>query len=102
MTKERQHYTADEKIAALRRHHLDKVPVSELCTELGIAPSMFYRWQKDLFEGGAQVFVRQRHDEIEKRDRRISALEAKLVAKNEVVAELLEEHVRLKKSHGEA
>jgi transposase-like protein len=102
MSKERQHYTAAEKIAALRRHHLDKEPVSALCTELCIAPSMFYRWQKDLFEGGAQVFVHTRNDELEKRDRRISELEAKLVIKNEVVSELLEEHVRLKKAHGEA
>ena len=102
MTKERQYYTAQEKVSALRRHHLDKVPVSDLCTELSIAPSMFYRWQKDLFENGAQVFVQVRNDEIGKRDRRIKDLEAKLITKNEVVAELLEEHVRLKKSHGEA
>jgi hypothetical protein len=27
MRKERQHYTADEKAAVLRRHLLDKVPV---------------------------------------------------------------------------
>ena len=57
MSKDRQRYTAAEKIAALRRHHLDKVPVSALCTELGVAPSIFYRWQKDLFEGGAQVWA---------------------------------------------
>ena len=29
MKKERKHYTAEEKVAILRRHFLDKVPVSE-------------------------------------------------------------------------
>jgi len=33
--------------------------------------------------------------------KRIAKLEAKLVQKNEVVAELLEEHVKLKKELGE-
>jgi hypothetical protein len=31
MKNERKHYTAEEKVAILRRHLLDKVPVSELC-----------------------------------------------------------------------
>jgi hypothetical protein len=29
MRKERNHYTAEEKVAILRRHLLDKVPVSD-------------------------------------------------------------------------
>ena len=36
MRKERKHYTAEEKVAILRRHLLDKVPVSDLCEELGL------------------------------------------------------------------
>ena len=38
MRKERQHYTAEEKVAILRRHLLDKVPVSDLCEEKGLQP----------------------------------------------------------------
>jgi hypothetical protein len=30
MRKEREHYTSEEKVAILRRHLLDKVPVSDL------------------------------------------------------------------------
>jgi len=33
MKKERKHYTPEEKVAVLRRHLLDKVPVSDLCEE---------------------------------------------------------------------
>ena len=46
MRKERKHYTAEEKVAVLRRRHLlDKVPVSDLCEELSLKPTVFYRWQ---------------------------------------------------------
>jgi transposase-like protein len=101
MARERKHYSAEDKVTALRRHFLDKVPISQLCTELDVAPSMFYRWQKEFFENGTRVFIQARDDDTKKRDQRIEQLEAKLTAKNEVVAELLEEHVRLKKSIGE-
>ena len=56
MRKERKHYTAEEKVAILRRHLLDKVPVSDLCEELGLRPRCFYRWQKEFFENGAAAF----------------------------------------------
>jgi integrase len=44
MRKERKHFTPEEKVATLRRHLVDKVPVSELCEELGLRPTVFYRW----------------------------------------------------------
>jgi transposase len=56
MTKERDHYTGEEKVAILRRHLLDKVPISDLCDELGLQPTVFYRWQKEFFENGAAAF----------------------------------------------
>jgi len=59
MRKERKHYTAEEKVAILRRHLLDKVPVSDLCEELGLQPTVFYRWQKEFFENGAPLSRRR-------------------------------------------
>ena len=59
MRKERKHFTPEEKVAILRRHLVDKVPVSELCEELGLRPTVFYRWQKELFENGAAAFQSQ-------------------------------------------
>ena len=56
MRKERKHYTAEEKVGVLRRHLLDKAPVSNLCEELGLQPTVFYRWQKEFFENGAAAF----------------------------------------------
>jgi len=54
--KERRHFTGQEKVAILRRHLLEKVPVSDLCEEHRINPTLFYRWQKEWFEQGAVVF----------------------------------------------
>src|SRR3989442_761515 len=50
MRKERKHYTAEEKVGILRRHLLDKVPVSDLCEELGLQPTVFYRWQNKFYD----------------------------------------------------
>ena len=54
--KQRKHYTPEEKVAILRRHLLEQVPISELCDKHGLQPTIFYRWQKEFFENGAAAF----------------------------------------------
>ena len=105
--KERRHFTGQEKVAILRRHLVEKIPVSDLCEEHGLHPTVFYRWQKEWFEHGATVFDTPKNRARKGRSedaaaRRIAALEAKLQRKDEVLGELMEEHVALKKSLGEA
>jgi transposase len=101
----RRHFTPQEKVALLRRHLLEHIPISQLCDEFKIVPSQFYTWQREFFENGAAVFAgngkRQNHADRVKDDK-IAALTAKLQRKDEVLAELMEEHVQLKKSLGEA
>ena len=103
MGNERKHYTAEEKVAILRRHLLDKVPVSELCEEKGLKPTVFYRWQKEFFENGAAAFQSKERpsQQVEEKQKRIEFLEKKVQRKDEVLAELMGEHVALKKSLGE-
>jgi transposase len=99
--KTRKHYTGEEKVAILRRHLLEQEPVSKLCDELGLQPTVFYRWQKELFENGAAAFqVKARSDHHEEKDR-IEFLEKKIQRKDEVLAELMSEHIALKKELGE-
>jgi hypothetical protein len=47
MTKQRKQYASEEKVAILRRHLLKKEPISKLYDEVGLQPTVFYRWQKD-------------------------------------------------------
>jgi transposase-like protein len=101
----RRRFTAQEKVAILREHLVEKVPVSEVCDKHGLNPTAFYRWQKELFENGAAAFeARQPRADGKTRqlEQRVEALQAKLVRKDEVIGELMEDHVRLKKSLGES
>ena len=103
MNSERRYPTPLEKVAALKRHLLEKIPVSTICDELGIAPTLFYRWQKEFFENGHTLFENGRAAKAadNAKDEKIQKLEAKLQKKNEVMAELMEAHTQLKKDLGE-
>ena len=104
MRRQRRNFSGPEKMAILREHLIDKVPVSEVCEKHGLNPTLFYHWQKKLFEEGAVVFDQPRRKSNRQKAaeaRRIDALEAKVQEKNEVLAELMGEHVALKKTLGE-
>ena len=101
MKKVRKHYTAEEKVAILRRRLLDQEPISKLCDELGLQPTVFYRWQKEFFENGAAAFQGKAQTNPQAERERIEFLEKRIQRKDEVIAELMEEHVALKKSLGE-
>jgi transposase len=100
----RRHFSPQEKVAILRRHLLENIPVSQLCDEHGIAPSVFYHWQREFFENGHLAFGngRKAKSAEDAKDAKIQQLEAKVQRKNEVMAELMEEHTQLKKDLGEA
>lgn len=101
---ERKQYTPEEKVEILKRHLVEKQPVSDLCDEYHLHPTVFYRWLKQFFDNGVAAFApaeRASRREEEQRQR-IEALQAKLRRKDEVLAELMEEHVALKKSLGES
>jgi len=101
MSRARKNYTPEEKVAILKRRLVEQVPVSDLCDELGLNPTVFYGWQKQFFENGTAAFQKTRGRQVDRRDQRIEQLEAKLAQKNEVLAELMQEHVQLKKELGE-
>ena len=103
MKKQRRQISAAGKVAIVKAHLVDQVPVSDLCDKHGILPIQFYNWQKLFFENGTVAFeaAAKRRPRDDGKDRKIAELTAKLAQKNEVVAELLQEHVQLKKELGE-
>jgi transposase len=101
MKKQRKHYTPEEKVAILRRHLVEGVPISDLCDEMGLQPTVFYRWQKELFENGAAAFQQKARPHHSAERERIAYLEKKIQTKDEVLVELMAEHVALKKRVGE-
>ncbi len=107
----RRRFTADQKAATVRRHLADKVPVSDICDELKIQPSVFYEWQRQVFEGldgffeqarGGKRAQASRDRELERHQEKIATLEAKVARKDEIIADtdISEVHLNLKKVLG--
>lgn len=100
--KKARHFTPEEKVAILREHLVEGQLVSDVCDKHDLRPNMFYRWQKQFFEQGVAVFNSQQSKErqVSELKEQIEQLEAKLQTKNEVLSELMEEHLMLKKKSG--
>jgi transposase len=102
----RRRFTAEQKATILRRHLKDKVPVSDLCDEYKIQPSVFYGWQRLLLDNAESALeangsTRRSSSRATELARKIETLEAKLARKDNVIAEISEEHIALKKERGE-
>ena len=103
-SRRKKRWSPEEIAAILRRVLVDRVEVSKVCEEAGCCPSQVYRWQKTFFDQGASVFERTngRPDKkLKAAEAKAAKLEAKLRRKDEVLSELMEEHLRLRKSLGD-
>jgi len=102
LARTRRKFTGEEKVRILKRHLVDKVPVSDLCDEQGLHPTLFYKWQKEFFDNGALAFERKNDTKSKRLEKENTALKTKISHKDEVIAEIMESHVALKKSLGES
>ena len=105
MKTNRRKFSVEQKVMILRKHLVEKVPISEVCDQYGIKPTQFYQWQKQFFENGAAAFEKSRGNLKDRQcrnlERKVSHLESKLANKDEVIAEIMESHVQLKKKLGQ-
>ena len=101
MSSQRRNFGATEKVKILRQHLLEKIPISQVCDQHGIAPTQFYQWQKIFFENGPAAFVPKdngaKNGPVKKLEKRVTRLQERLTNKDEVIAEIMESHVQLKK-----
>jgi transposase len=104
VNKQRRHFEGAEKVAILKRHLIDKVPISDLCDELEIQPTQIYDWLKKFVENGHLAFENGRKSKAveDAKDLKIQQLETKLQRRESVMVELMEEHTLLKKELGES
>jgi transposase-like protein len=103
MSRTRRHFTPEQKAQIVRRHVAGKEAVSDLADEFGVQPSLIHNWVNQMLAQAERAFERpsgKRRLE-EAKERKIAHLEAKLANKNEVIAELMQEHVELKKELGD-
>ena len=100
MKQERRRFEAAEKVKIIREPLLEARPLSEVCEKYGLAPTQFYQWQKMFFENGAAAFERKSDPGTLRLEQENVQLQKKLARKDEVIAELVEHNISLKKSHG--
>ncbi len=102
MNKQRRHFAGTEKVAILKRHLLEKVPIRPVRDEFDIYPNQLYGWLKEFFENGHAAFDNGRKSKAveEAKDKKIEKLEAKRKDSVSVLAELMERRAAKKKSWG--
>jgi transposase-like protein len=101
----RRNRTTEQKVTILREHLVDKVPVSEVCDKNELQPSVFYQWQRQVYDNLAAALTGPTPEGPSKREKQLAAevaeLKAKLAKKDGVIAEIAAEYTQLKKELGE-
>lgn len=100
MSNKRRYFTADQKVAVIRKHLLEQIAVSDICDDLGITTTQFYRWQKEFFENGSRAFAKDSDKNLKKAMKHNNELKLTTSHKNDVIAELVTENIALKKKRG--
>jgi len=100
MSKKRRQFTAQQKVEAVKEHLVNKVAVSDICDKYGIATGHYYKWQADFFTNGERAFVKENNKEVKAVGTKLEKLESDMVKRNEAIALLLEDNIKLKKQHG--
>lgn len=103
MSKTRRFFTPEQKAEIVRRHLSGKEAVSDLADEFGIQPTLIHNWVNQVLAQAERAFERPttKRRQEDAREQKIARLEARLTNKNEVIAELMQEHVQLKKELGD-
>lgn len=104
MSKKNKSWSAEEKLAILKENLVEGKSVADICEAKGLSPSLFYTWREALFKPGGGVGekrdTKKESSKIKELEANLARSEAKIALKNEVIAELLEEHTKVKKNLG--
>ena len=100
MSRQRRRFTPEQKSAILREHLLEKISVADLCDKHDIRPTVFYSWQKTMFENLGSLFQNKGDSRSLALERKNEALKKKIASKDEVIAEIMEDYVAVKKTLG--
>ncbi len=97
----RRNFSSQQKVRILREHLVERTPVSDICDKHNLNVNLFYRWMKEFFENGYQAFEKPHKGTERAQAKKFDKLEDKLRHKDSVIAEIIEEHIKLKKNLGE-
>ncbi len=100
LKQKRRNFTGKEKVAAIRKHLIEQVKVSEICEQMQISPNQFYQWQKQFFENGENAFVKENKKKKRTLENKIDELKTKLSHKDNVISEIMSAFIEIKKKTG--
>ena len=85
MAKKRKNYSPAKKVQILKKHLVDRIPLSDICDQYDLHPTVFYRWQKAFFENGASAFEKHKDNAKIRLEKKVNALEQKLTKESILV-----------------
>ena len=96
----RHRWPSGEKARLVRRHLQEGISLADLAEESGASPGQISRWCKEALEGLEGMFAQAQRREQRAAAKVLQARETRIRELQEVVTELSEEVLRLKKGNG--
>jgi transposase-like protein len=94
----RKRYTPEEKVSILREVVEDGKAVSTVANNYAMSPNLILNWRKQMVENARETFTIKRSDISDRaHERMIKELEAKVLERERLIAELAQENLGLKK-----
>ena len=87
-----------DKVMILGELLENRTPLNQLAEKYEIHPNDIYNWRKKLFEEADQIFEKKSRDNDKKFEIKQKQYEEKLAKKDEVISELVQDNIALKKS----
>lgn len=100
MARKKRRYTVEQKLEMLEEARAPGATVAEVCRRHGIDGTTFYRWEKQAKAGMREALNGKRRGRGSK-DREIERLKTELWKKREIIAEVVEENLELKRGLSE-
>ena len=91
-------FSSQEKVQILLESFSKEITVTDICKKYSIHPNIYYQWKKELFENAETIFSDKRSKVGEKKEQeKIKKLEEKLLYKDQLISEIVEDNMRYKK-----
>ena len=94
----RRKFSADEKIRIVLEGLRGEIPITELCRQQGIQPSIYYKWSKAFLDAGKNGLTRDTHRDATSQE--VRRLKEENEALKRAVAETVLDNQRLKSEEG--
>ena len=94
----RKHLSPQQKVIILRELLENQVPISQLAEKYQVHTNDIYNWKKKLFEQAEDVFSSKQKPNFSVQNEKQQKLELKLKQKDEIIAELVQENIMIKKN----